>query len=434
MAFGAAIALTGALHLGRVVVHRMDDEYMEPAEMADLVRADLHLALAWIYAGIAIVVLCLAGVIPLLVAASGAIAGLLIFLRGIAVGADSAALEEKERLRGGSAWVENRAGVRRWRSRFGRTPGLPIADCFPCLFGRKRRLGYISAYLHFTLLAVSVASAGLAGLAIAEIADPAPRSELAPKERPAAVEERGPLPAPSGLRDDRPAPEALTYAQLCPELPDPHAIGHRLAPLFHEAGAVQAGCGELARSLGNSVWIARGTCDDELRSLAVAAADFEPVLLYGEPARFALAAAESGELRYAEREPAASGEVYLVATTGGDHVFARSSLSAGVGTGEALRCGDVADVAQPFTHLPPPLSELWARHVRESEWAWPTPATPDTQGYDFIDATGRRIATGRCDGEGACEFVGPGRRWDGADATPASLAVLRPYMPEPTGS
>jgi hypothetical protein len=227
--------------------------------------------------------------------------------------------------------------------------------------------------------------------------------------------------------------EELEYADLCKELPDPRRIGHELGPLFEHDGAVEAGCGGPAENVGKteSVWISVGICEGRLRSLAVAGEGHEPVLLYGTPAKFALHAAEEEELRYAESAEPGSGDVDIVTTEDGSYVFARSTQSASSRSAEALRCGEIDEVAQPFTRLPPPIAELWFQEMPETGWTWPLPGREESAEFSFLDEDPvGLVASAGCREETICYFDVDrgGRRWFSGPAV-VSMVDLSEYMP-----
>lgn len=185
----------------------------------------------------------------------------------------------------------------------------------------------------------------------------------------------------------------LTYEQLCPHLPDPLRIGHGLGELFAHDGAVQAGCGTSPLPIGgqNAGWMSIGYCGRSIRSAAVVASG-RPVLLYGEPARAVIRDAE--EVTRVEATGVAGGDVVLVSMAAGTNAYVRAIPSAAPGTGNARRCGEVNEVADPYIRLPPAMTDLWAQAIHLHGWLWPVAVNSDT--WIFIRA-GAQVASGACD-------------------------------------
>ena len=227
--------------------------------------------------------------------------------------------------------------------------------------------------------------------------------------------------------DDFSAP---TYAESCPQIPEPLDIGHDLGSLFRRDGAAKAGCGDWAiKVAGTGAWVAAGNCEDELRSVAVSSPGHRSVILYGEPARIAWSSALNGELVSAEAARPAGGDVYLLETLAGTSAFARPSPSIEPGRNDLEVCSEASGVARPFVELAPPLAFLWLELVRDREaWYWPESdlSDPDSP-IAFVDG-GDLVARGGCEAA-SCHLDVEGERWPGGETAFVSLAEFRPYMP-----
>lgn len=295
--------------------------------------------------------------------------------------------------------------------------------------GYRLRFGKIGTKLTCTLLMVAIAGLGFAGILLAEVVSKRREPSGVAKAQP-----RPPWPNPPGGSATLPTDPPPTYAENCPELPDPMTIDHDLGKLFKKDGAAQAGCGQPAEAVVgmNSVWFSQGTCAGDLRSLAVVAEDHPAVLLYGEPARFALEAARAGELLYAEVAEPGGGDLNIIGTQEGSFVFVRSSPILQAGTGKALRCTEVDEVAHPFSRLAPPLAELWHGQMNRTGWAWPIQAAASSYGtLAFLDyRTDVVVATGSCMNDSSCRLDGPDGHSTIAGPTIVSLDDLEPYMAE----
>lgn len=233
----------------------------------------------------------------------------------------------------------------------------------------------------------------------------------------------------------QPDPYELLYADLCPALPDPGEIGHGLGELFEQDGAVEAGCGGPAEEVGDTgeVFISLGMCKTELRSLAVSGEGHDPVLLYGEPAEFAWRAARAEGLRYAEVAKPGSGDLAIVTTDQGSHVFARSTPSVQPRSDKARRCDEINEMARPYVHLPPPMAELWSQYTFESGWTWPHYSGEENR-FTFVFDGLEEVASGGCESEADCYFKPvdePRRAYAGSAAV--SLADVSESMPPSSG-
>lgn len=223
-------------------------------------------------------------------------------------------------------------------------------------------------------------------------------------------------------------PPPPSYADLCSALPDPRQIGYGLGVLFEHDGAVAAGCGGPAERVGGSTWVSAGFCGSELRSLAVVGERREPVLIYGAPADFARTEAERGELRFAEAARLGGGEVVLIGTARGTIAFARPTPALDPGEGDAVRCGEIDEVARPFAQLDPPLAKLWLDHMAsEQEWFWPQPGegTADV----VLKISDRLPVYGSCESPLLCRLDGPGVHEVEEGSAEITLDELKTYAP-----
>lgn len=288
---------------------------------------------------------------------------------------------------------------------------------------RPIRVGALAtAFVAIPLLLVSYTGFAYAGMAAVEFY----KHSEPPSGGEGSGSDEGESASPSDPDDEEPAPPS--YAELCPELPDPQRIGYGLGGLFEHDGAVAAGCGGPAERVGGSTWVSAGFCGSELRSLAVVGEGREPVLIYGAPARFAWAEAQTGELRFAEAGKPGGGEVVIVGTSGGTSAFARSSPALNPGRGDAVRCGEVDEVARAFAELAPPLTKLWLERMgSEQEWVWPesSEGTPDV----VFETSDRLPVYGSCESPLLCRIDGPGTHEVGEGVANVTLAELGMYAP-----
>ena len=184
------------------------------------------------------------------------------------------------------------------------------------------------------------------------------------------------------------------------------------------AGATAAGCGGRAFEEPGQpdVWLVMGMCGSELRTLGVAAAGKEPVLLYQEAARIAYDLATRGELRGASaRFSVGGGDGYLLHTVGGTRVLVRRATSHGKVTPPAggPRCSRQTTRAVRYVELPIALAPLWVQAMElEGAWLWPSYDLTNTaagKSYVFTRADGRDVvARAVCDG-GECAVTIRGR-------------------------
>lgn len=223
--------------------------------------------------------------------------------------------------------------------------------------------------------------------------------------------------------------EPPKYADQCPALPDPFAIGHGLGELFYHDGAVKAGCGTEAFQVpGTNTWVAAGMCFGERRSVAISAPG-RTAIVYGEAAEFVWSAAQEGELTAVEAATPEGGDVVMVETQLGTYGFARATRSATPGNDQAQHCNEVGGSAEPFARMPPPMVWLWVELIHaQANWFWPTADRSSTDdSVAFISPQG--VATGSCASDTSCrlEFEGTVEALE----SPAfeTLESIREYMP-----
>ncbi len=160
------------------------------------------------------------------------------------------------------------------------------------------------------------------------------------------------------------------------------------------AGAIEGGCAHRAApALGHpEVWIARGYCGSDLRSLGVVAPNYLPSLLFQQAARFALAKERAGELRGASsRWEVGEGDGYVVDTDTGSFVLAREDASGEAERSEGdLPCERFDEANVPYVVVPPGLIGLWLQ-VGEDGWVWPKRDPADSDGFLLVGEGGRTV-------------------------------------------
>jgi len=223
-----------------------------------------------------------------------------------------------------------------------------------------------------------------------------------------------------------------TYEDECPKLPDPLAIGHGLGRMFHLDGAFKAGCGSKAwQVIQTGAWVSEGICDERLRSVAVAGPKGEKkAILYGAAARFALAAAQHGQLVSAEGANPAGGDVYVVETLGGSYGFVRQAVPSESSAIRVRDCTAVTGTDQLFTELYPPMMLHWRDLVQHrGAWFWPSYASGPSTLVFTLHSSGEIAARGTCLSEFSCDLKVDGVTWPGEGTSFVSLDEFRPYLP-----
>lgn len=420
------VVATGVRYLGRAMVHQRDPDHNRPRDIRTQVRSDIRFSCAWI--GIGAVLALLAMVID----APFAIPLLALLLvpglhqRARVAGHEMVGLEALHLIGSGTDRISSSETLRLWEERSKTAPNAIGAEAVPRLVRRRTPKGQISFFLNRTLTLLVVIWAGYAGLAVAEVVHlAAPDLSSLPLLSPVPGTGRGSVQAQVEIV----VPPPPTYADLCPNLPDPLTIPHGLGELFRSVGGVYAGCGGPASLVAPATWISSGSCGDELRSLAVAGEGHDAVLLFGAAAIFALASAKAGTLRYAEIGEPSGGEVDVVATSDGNHVFVRSSARLRNLTQDPKHCTEVEEVPGSFVHLEPSLAQLWTNHMGEGDgWLWPTATSFRT--FTFSPFPGAdSSASGECTTEFSCSFESFSGRdvLEGVGAV--SVAELKPLYP-----
>jgi hypothetical protein len=259
------------------------------------------------------------------------------------------------------------------------------------------------------------------GLAVALILSGSPRQRAEGGEPPDSIGEDGGVVEAS-------EPE-LTYAELCPALPNPLEIGHDLGELFERIGAVKAGCGTDAIRVGTTgTWVSAGMCVGQRTAVAVSSPSHKVVMLYGEAAEFAWAAAMDGHLASVEVASPNGGDVVLVETMGnGTTAFVRSTQNAVPGNPDARRCNEVGGEPEPFARLEPPLVALWQKLLeRTAAWSWPAAEN----GESIIFVSSNDVAgEGWCESEYTCSLESEERTETYDGIAYVNLADLAPYIP-----
>jgi hypothetical protein len=424
IATGFLLIVAGGIQRHRAKGRVRDRRYRR---MGPQLKAEVGFARLWVLTG---GVLTVGGLLlaPLVVAIFGAFCMPALFYQGLAGSKRSVRAEKPLGLSGRSA-AEECGRVRSVAETVAGLLRLRPARRFVELTNLRVKPGEIGVLQTLILSVIPIAFCAYASLALAiGITDATHLSGRSHEKPPVwAVRPTSPSPAEEGDSGD----SAPTYAESCPEIPDPLDIGHHLGGLFRHDGAPKAGCGSRAIEVpGTSAWVAAGNCEEELRSVAVYAPGHKPVLLYGEPARLAWSAALNGELVSAEGAKPEGGDVYLVETLEGTSAFARPSPSLEPGREEIKLCSEATGTARPFAHLPPGLAFLWLELLRERvAWYWPENDPSDRENpIAFVSPGGTPVAKGGCE-SASCHLDVDEERWPGGETAFVSLAEFEPFMP-----
>lgn len=310
------------------------------------------------------------------------------------------------------------------------------------------RVSYLVLWISAGLVAVAAANGPPVYKAL---------SHHAPKVKKKAREKRGSSPKNTAAEASGKLPDAdrveesePDLEQLCGDLLDPGEPAPEPArSLIYSQwlglgglGAIFAGCPKPAHQLADGLWYAAGTCHGDLRSLALAppGAQSGAILLWG-PARFALAAAEAGELKSATSSRLADeGEFYTVDTVAGTVVFIREEVSDGESkyASTPRDCADIREDPVPFVKLPPALTRLWFSQIQyDGVWIWPT-AEASTEGgveitFRSTDPSDEREIAALCSSGTDCEL-----RVEGVTASSSGVGgidvgrLLEIAPPDPT--
>ncbi len=428
VAFALGVVATGVRYLGRAIVHYRDPDHGRHRDLRAQVRSDIHLGWAWIGIGVALALLTTVIDAPFAVPLLALLLVAALHQRAWVAGHTMVTLEEFHTIDSGTDRVSSSEAVRLWKERSKTAPNVIGAETVPRMVQRRTPKGQISFFLNRTLSLLVVIWACYAGLAFAEVVHlAAPNLPSLPPLAPKLGIDPGS--APIQMEVDSPPP---TYADLCPRLPDPLMISHGLGELFRSVGGVYAGCGGPASQVAPATWISSGNCGNDLRSLAVSGEGHDAVLLFGAAAAFALTSAKAGVLRYAETGEPPGGEVDVVATSDGNHVFVRSSARLRNLTEDPRRCTEVEEVPGAFVHLEPSLAQLWANHMSEGGgWLWPAAASSRAFTFSLIPGADSS-ASGECTTELSCSFESVSGRSVLEGLGAVSIAGLRPLYPSPS--
>lgn len=410
-----------------------DEKYCAHPQILSLIQVEAAVARLWIATGSGLAALCLFSLWPPALAGLGACATAVAFLKGISSAGRSAEAEVDRDLSKGSA-AEKCWRVQRWANWVAAARLVPGTRCFYRLAHYAVPAGQVGPLHAAALTAVGLCflayvSLGLASIGT-EIADGGDHPPAGKHGDSANLTETV-VPVP----DSDPPPNWFpTYAESCPQLPDPLKIGHGLGELFERDGAAKAGCGDHPRPVkGTGAWVAPGRCTrlHEMRSVAVSSPGGTPVILYAAAARFAWATALDGGLIGAEVARPAGGEIDIIETLNGNYAFARQSPSLVQGSENIKWCWEATGVARPFERLAPVLAWLWLELIRERmSWSWPV---GNRQGegdpISFVDLTAQPIASGGCETETICHLDVDNEIWHGESTAYVSLSEFIPYMP-----
>ncbi len=351
-------------------------------------------------------------------------------LRTFAVVADSAIREEELEIAGLSA-AQECSCIERWVRRLTTMPGrlgkypAKVANATPPIGGVTRLRALPVILIASSVLVFFVIGSALAAEEAINSSGEGPPSAEADAADP-------PPPGETTVEGGEVEEGEETYADLCPELPNPFDIGHGIGAPFYYDGAYKAGCGtEAERVLGTGVWFSVGTCHGHFRSLGVSSPGGDAVLLYGSGARFAWQAALRGELVSAEVAHPAGGDVYSIETEVGSYGFARTAPSGGAGSDKLRDCTDVTSTDRPFAELAPLMLLHWRNLVEyRAAWSWPHREEGVAAGLAFVTAAGGSVtARGACASESTCYLDVDGVRWPGEGTAYVSLDEFEPHIP-----
>lgn len=413
IALAVLLFVAGAAHLLRAGAHQVDPDYDRDPRLRRLRRKELRVTACWLLSALALVGIAYADSM-IIQGASGLAVCLIVYVTSTQVGADAALRQRRTKLSGTTAKVISSTWGTRWRARAHAARGLPGARLLERVLSSTPPRGSISNYLTYTLSLVFIVGCLYGGVAVAGVAKMIAGTSHHKHGGP-AVKPRSSAKAPY-----------RTYAQLCPQHPDPLAIGHWLGELFEREGAVQAGCGQPATASPGSpgVWVASGLCEGSLRSVAIDAPSHPPTLLYGTPARFAMSQALAGTLLYVEATKIAGGDVDLVVTQAGTYAYARPTPDLSPPRSSARRCSEVDGVPRPFTRLIPAASDAWLSTISRLGWLWPLADAAEGHGYAFL-AGETVLAQTSCESQEACKLSIEGESLPITGPTDLTIAGFR---------
>ncbi len=413
IALAVLLFVAGIAHLLRAGAHQVDPDYVRDPQLRQLRRKELRVTACWLLSALALVGIAYADSM-IIQGASGLAVCLIVYVTSTQVGADAALWQRRTELSGTTAKVISSTWGTRWRARAHAAQGVPGARLLERTLSSTPSRGSISGYLTYTLSLVFIVGCLYGGVAVAGVAKMIAGTSHHERGGP-AVRPRSRAKAPY-----------RTYAQLCPQHPDPLAIGHWLGELFEHEGAIQAGCGQPATASPGSpgVWVASGLCEGSLRSVAIDAPAHPPTLLYGTPARFAMHQALAGELLYVEATKIAGGDIDLVVTQAGTYAYARPTPDLSPPRSSARRCSEVGGVPRPFTRLTPAASNVWLSAISRLGWLWPLADAAEGKGYAFL-AGETVLAQTSCESEEACKLSIEGESLPITGPTDLTIAGLR---------
>lgn len=368
---------------------------------------------------------------PPLVVGIGFITTLFLLFKSAALSSPLSKKEEKHNLLKQTA-AEECGLIGKWAENASRVRMIPGSGLILGAAYQRAPDKHISALKYVSMMALYCACASylLTGVALGV-------TSLAPLPSLTLPSPIGVLPIGIGSsQSDEQTDAPPTYAELCKEIRDPLSIGHQLGPLFRRDGAVKAGCAtEPFRIADTGTWVSAGDCKGELRSLAVSAPGYDPEIIYGTPAQFALAAAHAGKLVALEVEEPNDGDVYLVVTRDGTFAFARPTRSLEKGRDNPQSCAEVGGRARPFARLEPVMVNLWSELMQyREEWIWPKPRSEKSQIQAFTDRfDASRVAEGSCDGAERCWIESGEEAWSQEGSGFVSLIEISTYMPASAG-
>jgi hypothetical protein len=404
------MVLSGGWHLAGVRALQRDRRYTRHPKVRQLLSTDRRFATRWIGCSLLVIVFALlTPVAPIAFELLSAVVVFFTYVNGFAIGTDLAGSESEFKIEA----VPSKSR-QLWEDRTRRAPRLPGVCWAARVLGHRRRLGEIGLALTVQLSLLACIGLAFVGLALGEVVKSSTDGAPAPDRQ--SMRDTGPSSReppegePGGSGGTSPAPKIKTYAEACPELPDPTVIEHGLGELFQRAGAIAAGCGGLVRQFDGitPVWISEGICRTELRSLAVNSPGHLPVLLFGSPARFALETAEAGKLLFVDLKKPGGGEIAAIGTESGTYLFARRTPSITPGDPDAANCAEVGGVARPFARLRPPLGRIWLEYVEDFGWAWPLGEGANGDEVTFLDYDDPSTELRTSCEDGFCTMTGRG--------------------------
>jgi len=181
------------------------------------------------------------------------------------------------------------------------------------------------------------------------------------------------------------------------------------SPKRDGAGNDSAGCPQPAeREPGRSgVWIERGVCGGTLEGLGVVSESEPGAMLFQGAARIAARFASEGKLLGASpRGEIGEGDFYVLQTSSGSYVAARSRRTYGSTEDGAAApaCGSYGDLNVPYQLAPPGLLGIWLTIGSQDEWVWPVEVGAEAEGsrFSFLTRDGERLGGADCSSDVAC--------------------------------